>query len=238
MTVFLYGLLNEPYVEGWKNINSSVSDNSREHSITTIGLQVLQFFKGVLLLIPFLNIVVYKITVSPTKTVNPTATFQTFPGNRLPREVRANNSNSSLQELVAFPSGFLPTKEQEKKIHFIITSLATKSSLWLGMNASDMEEQGKAIENLNSLAFLHCIFQDKDCKKKHMPKILDSWIVKQRFLSDLSKNLTKAVAHESFQRCLSAFMSSLNIAEDNRGKIIHWIRTQRNEEFLKFLIAH
>ncbi|PIS01176.1 MAG: hypothetical protein COT84_03710 [Chlamydiae bacterium CG10_big_fil_rev_8_21_14_0_10_35_9] len=238
MTVFLYGLLTDPYVEAWKNINSSLSDNSREHSITTVGLQVLRFLKGVFLLIPFFNIVVYKITASPVKTVSKAATLKSPPVNIFLSEVRSNDSKSASQKRAAFPGGFLPTKEQEKTVHFIVTSLATKNSLWLSMNASNMERKGKSIENLHSLAFLHCIFQDKDCKNKHMPKILDSWIIKQRFLSDLSKNLTKAVKHQSFQRYLSAFMSSLNIAEDNREKIIHWIRTQRNEEFLRFLIAH
>lgn len=127
------------------------------------------------------------------------------------------------------------TADEKADIHFIVTSLATRSLISLAMAKDDLEKAGDRIDHVHPLRFLMTIFTDEELKAG-MKKIRGKRWVWNRFTAGLKQSLvTESSINNIKDEHVTDFASQIELTTDI---IYPTILKQRWDEFIDLLITH
>ncbi len=127
----------------------------------------------------------------------------------------------------------LPINDQERKIiDYIITTMAEKNILKLGLMRKTMEKKGKRIHHVHPFRFLNFVFS-YDHLKHSMHKIHKSGFKWDGFIDGFSKKMKEEARHNNLMRYVPGFARSLNVNEDS---VRHYISKQDYEGLVRFLM--
>lgn len=205
-------ILIDCYISAWQNIDDALSRKHDDRFVQNIVLKALTFIKGLFLLIPILNTVLY------TKFVKKRA--------------------SVVESLLPQPSSLTLTKRQVDVIDLIVTSLATQNTFWLARNRSFLLKEGHLIEDVHPLIFLGYIFQNETYKSTSMPTILNSVFKSKGFINNLSEKFVIERQKGSIDENLPNFLEKLQIKAEHLSEIKEWIENNDIETLLNFLIRY
>ncbi len=150
------------------------------------------------------------------------------------------------------PSGdtnALPTKESRPKLSFsklplneedkviidtIITTMAQKNVLQLGLSKRNLERNGKKINHIHPLRFIGYIIQDPELKSS-LKEIKKSGFKWHGFLRGFERRLKEEMQRGNLLVYIPEFSKDLHM---NEKQVKEFVVQENWEELLNFLIDH
>jgi len=127
----------------------------------------------------------------------------------------------------------LPIDDKEKElISTIITTMAEKNILRLGLMRKTMEKKGKKIHHVHPFRFLGYVFSNPHLKSS-MHKIRKNGFKWDGFIDGFSKKMKEEANKDNLMRYVPGFCHFLNI---NQADVIHYIKKRDFEGLVKFLL--
>jgi hypothetical protein len=153
---------------------------------------------------------------------------------RASSRLRENLISQTLQEAPQMDHFFhLPLDEAEKKIIIsLITTMAEKNVIKLGLMRKTLERKGKRIHHVHPLRFLDYIFSTPHLKSS-MHKIRRSSFKWDGFIEGLSKKMKDESISDNLIRYVPGFSQSLNV---NSEHVMSYIHKQDWEGLVRFLL--
>ena len=127
----------------------------------------------------------------------------------------------------------LPISDNQKKIiEYIVTTMAKKNVLQLGLMRKSMERKGDKIYSVHPLKFLQHVFSNQDLKNA-MHKIRKSGFKWDGFINGYSKKMKEEARKNHLVPYVPAFAKSLNVREEH---VMRYITNRDYEGLVKFLM--
>jgi hypothetical protein len=124
------------------------------------------------------------------------------------------------------------TEGEKRIIYKLITTMAEKNPLMLGLEKKSLDKKGKKIHHIHPLRFLGYIFSDPHLRNS-MREIKKSYFKWNAFINGLSRKMREESSHNNLAPYIDGFSEHLHI---DKSRVTHYIQEREWEALVRFLL--